>query len=109
MDTGDGPVRTLSLPHFFNLLTDPKEEYPATPNVPENLWVRYPASRGLLDHAVSLKKEPPIRHSGPLCSEGREAMKTRLRSVDLFEVELEARGNRGSEVVARRCRWIQPC
>jgi arylsulfatase len=65
MDSGDGPVRTLWLPHFYNLHTDPKEEFPAAPSVTENLWIRYPASKVLLDHAASLKKEPPIRPGTP--------------------------------------------
>jgi hypothetical protein len=26
----------------------------------DNLWVRYPASQVLIDHAKSLKEEPPI-------------------------------------------------
>jgi len=65
MDSGDGPVRDLSLPHFYNLLVDQKEEHPAAPNVPENLWVRFPASKVLVNHAASLKKEPPIRPGTP--------------------------------------------
>ena len=65
MDSGDGPVRELSLPHFYNLLVDQKEEYPAAPDIPENLWVRFPASKVLLDHAISLKKESPIRPGTP--------------------------------------------
>jgi arylsulfatase len=65
MDIGDGPVREYSIPHFYNLLLDPKEEYPSAPNVPENLWVRFPASKVLADHAASLQKEPPIRPGTP--------------------------------------------
>ena len=65
LSRGDDPVRELSLPYFFNLLTDPKEEFPAAPNVPENLWVRFPAGKILTDHAVSLQKEPPIRPGTP--------------------------------------------
>ena len=65
MDVGDGPARDLSLPQCYDLLTDPKEEYPSAPNVPENLWVRFPASKVLLEHAASLKKEPPIRPGTP--------------------------------------------
>ena len=65
MSSGDDYVRELSLPHFFNLLTDPKEEYPASPSVPENLWVRYPAGKVLTEHLISLQKEPPIRPGTP--------------------------------------------
>ena len=59
MDVGDGPVRELSLPHFYNLLTDPKEEYPSAPNVPENLW--YASRRA----KFSLITPPRSRRSGP--------------------------------------------
>ena len=65
MDIGDGPVRELSVPHFYNLLIDPKEEHPAAPHVRENFWVRFPAGKVLTDHAVSLQKEPPIRPGTP--------------------------------------------
>jgi len=65
MDSGDGPVRELSIPRFYNLLVDQKEEHPAAPNVPENLWVRFPASKVLVNHAASFKKEPPIRPGTP--------------------------------------------
>ena len=65
MDSGDGPVRELSFPRFYNLLTDPKEEHPAAPNTPEYLWVRFPAGKILTDHRVSLQKEPPIPPGTP--------------------------------------------
>lgn len=65
MDNGGSPVRELSIPHFYNLLVDQKEEHPNAPSLPENLWVRYPASKILVDHAVSLKKEPPIAPGTP--------------------------------------------
>jgi arylsulfatase len=48
-----------ALPAFYNLLSDPKEQYPMR-LAPENLWVRYPASQVLIDHAASLRAEPPI-------------------------------------------------
>jgi arylsulfatase len=53
-----------ALPRFYNLLQDPKEERPVR-LAPANLWVRYPASQVLIDHAVSLKKEPPIPEGTP--------------------------------------------
>ena len=37
----------------------------AGPNGPENLWVRFPASKVLVNHAASFKKEPPIRPGTP--------------------------------------------
>jgi hypothetical protein len=33
--------------------------------MPENAWVRYPASQVLIDHAMSLGKEPPIKAGTP--------------------------------------------
>ncbi|RLA05365.1 MAG: arylsulfatase, partial [Gammaproteobacteria bacterium] len=53
------PLRTYGLPLVYNLLLDPKEEYPAQ-YAAENLWIRFPAGQVLVDHAESLKKEPPI-------------------------------------------------
>jgi arylsulfatase len=55
---------SYGVPLFYNLLQDPKEERPRR-LVPENLWVRYPASQVLIDHAASLKKEPPIPAGTP--------------------------------------------
>ena len=52
-------------PLFFDLLTDPKEEHPLDPRWIENSWVRWPAGQVLVDHAASLKKEPPIRPGTP--------------------------------------------
>jgi arylsulfatase len=59
-------IRTLndrttsySVPMFYNLLQDPKEEH-GRRLIPDNLWVRYPASQVLIDHAKTLKEEPPI-------------------------------------------------
>lgn len=64
--TGVGdPVRQYSIPLFYNLLVDPKEEHPTDPRVVENLWVRYPASGILLEHMKSLRAEPPIRPGAP--------------------------------------------
>ena len=53
-----------SVPRFYNLLQDPKEER-GTRLLPDNLWVRYPASQVLIDHAISLQKEPPIKEGTP--------------------------------------------
>ncbi len=55
---------SYSVPRFYNLLIDPKEEH-GTRLLPDNLWVRYPASQVLIDHAASLQKEPPIREGTP--------------------------------------------
>jgi arylsulfatase len=58
------PVRSYGVPLFYNLLLDPKEEYPVL-NAPPNFWVRYPAGQVLVDHAVSLRMEPPIPPGTP--------------------------------------------
>jgi hypothetical protein len=65
LDDATGPVETYGIPRFYDLYVDPKEEYPLDPRVIENLWVRYPISQILLEHIVSLKKEPPIRPGTP--------------------------------------------
>jgi arylsulfatase len=56
--------KDYGVPLFYNLLQDPKEERPRR-LIPDNLWVRYPASQVLIDHAASLKKEPPIPAGTP--------------------------------------------
>ena len=61
----DVPVKAYSVPLFFDLYTDPKEEHPLDPRWIENGWVRWPAGQVLVDHAVSLKKEPPIPPGTP--------------------------------------------
>jgi arylsulfatase len=58
------PVRNYGVPLFYNLLLDPKEEYPVL-NAPPNFWVRYPAGQVLVDHAVSFQDEPPIPPGTP--------------------------------------------
>ncbi len=55
-----GVVKESSGPHFFDLLVDPKEEFPMD-RWEESTWVRWPIGKILTDHATSLKKEPPIR------------------------------------------------
>jgi arylsulfatase len=54
------PVKTFGVPRFYDLYVDPKEEHPLDPRIPENFWVRFPASQILLDHMITLHKEPPI-------------------------------------------------
>jgi arylsulfatase len=66
ISSGSGdPIREYSVPLFYDLYIDPKEEHPLDPRVVQDLWVRYPLSQVLLDHAASLKKEPPIRPGTP--------------------------------------------
>ncbi len=59
------PVSNFSTPLFFDLLIDPKEEHPTDPRVVEDLWARFPITKALSDHLVSLKKEPPIPPGTP--------------------------------------------
>ena len=65
IDIADGPVRELSVPRFYNLLIDLKEENPSMPSTGENYWIRFPAGKVLTEHLGSLKKEPPIRPGTP--------------------------------------------
>lgn len=66
VDRGFGePIKDYSFPLWYDLHTDPKEEYPLDPRFVENLWVRWPAGQVLIDHRASLKKEPPIRPGTP--------------------------------------------
>jgi len=58
------PVRSYGVPLIYNLLLDPKEEYPSL-YTPPNLWVRYPAGQVLVDHEQSFKAEPPIPPGTP--------------------------------------------
>jgi arylsulfatase len=60
VNRGTDAVAEYPLPRFYNLFTDPKEEYPLLPDSLGNLWVRWPAGQVLTDHLVSLKKEPPV-------------------------------------------------
>ena len=65
IDAGFGaPLKQYPTPAFYNLHLDPREEHPVL-FAPENLWVRYPASQVLADHAVSLQEEPPIKPGTP--------------------------------------------
>jgi len=58
------PTRSYGFPLIYNLLLDPREEYP-TLHTPPNLWVRYPAGEVLVEHARSLQEEPPIAPGTP--------------------------------------------
>ncbi|UCH64585.1 MAG: arylsulfatase [Ignavibacterium sp.] len=60
LDKGFGvPPKEYSVPLFYNLHLDPREEYPVL-NAPPNFWVRYPAGEALLKHLGTFKQEPPI-------------------------------------------------
>jgi arylsulfatase A-like enzyme len=59
------PTKEYPVPLFFDLYTDPREEHPLDPRWWKTGWVRWPAGQVLVDHVVSLKKEPPIRPGTP--------------------------------------------
>jgi arylsulfatase len=64
--TFDFPERkTFDFPRFFNLYSDPKEEYPLTKATAGHFWVRWPMSELLKSHLASLKREPPIISGTP--------------------------------------------
>jgi arylsulfatase len=57
------PPAKLGSPKAFDLITDPKEEYPATGL--RNSWVAAPAMKVVLEFEQSLKKYPPITPGMP--------------------------------------------
>jgi len=57
------PPTKLGEPKVFDLITDPKEEYPATGI--RNTWVAKPAMNIVAEFQRSLKKYPPIAPSTP--------------------------------------------
>ena len=65
VERGTDAVVEYPLPRFYNLYTDPKEEYPLLPDSLGNLWVRWPAGQVLTDHLTSLKEEPPVPPGTP--------------------------------------------
>jgi len=65
VERGTDSKRTFDFPRFFNLYSDPKEEYPLTKATAGHFWVRWPMSEILKEHAASLEKEPPIKSGTP--------------------------------------------
>jgi arylsulfatase len=57
------PPTKLGNPKAFNLITDPKEEYPQTGL--QSTWVAGPAIKVMVDFEQSLKKYPPIPPGTP--------------------------------------------
>jgi arylsulfatase len=57
------PQAKLGVPKLFDLITDPKEEYPETGV--RNTWVTEPAMKIVTDFEASLKKYPPIAPGTP--------------------------------------------
>ena len=59
------PTRSYGVPLIYDLHTDPKEAHPLNSQWYHNGWIRWPAGEYIVKHAVSLKKEPPIRPGTP--------------------------------------------
>ena len=60
VERGTDAKQTFDFPRFFNLYSDPKEEYPLTKATAGHFWVRWPMAELLKAHAASLAQEPPI-------------------------------------------------
>jgi len=65
VERGTDAKRTFDFPRFFNLYSDPKEEYPLTKATAGHFWVRWPMGELLTEHGASLQKEPPIPSGTP--------------------------------------------
>jgi len=65
VERGTDARKTYDFPRFFNLYSDPKEEYPLTKATAGHFWVRWPMAEILKEHAASLKAEPPIAAGTP--------------------------------------------
>ena len=65
VERGTDEKKTFDFPRFFNLYSDPKEEYPLTKATAGHFWVRWPMGTILTKHAESLQKEPPIKPGTP--------------------------------------------
>ena len=65
LEVGFGsPTKSYSVPLFYNLHLDPKEQFPMQ-EAEKSLWVRYPASQALVDHLTTFKEEPPVPPGAP--------------------------------------------
>jgi arylsulfatase len=60
VERGTDHKMTYDFPRFYNLYTDPKEEYPLTKSTAGHFWVRWPMGELLNEHTLSLQTEPPI-------------------------------------------------
>ena len=65
VERGTDERKTFDFPRFFNLYSDPKEEYPLTKATAGHFWVRWPMAEILKAHTRSLKQEPPIEPGMP--------------------------------------------
>ena len=65
LDAGFGvPTKEYSIPLFYNLHLDPKEQFPMQ-EAEKSLWVRYPASQALVEHLTTFQTEPAIPPGTP--------------------------------------------
>jgi arylsulfatase len=64
LDKGTGVVKEWSIPRFFNLHLDPKEEHALSYKI-QYAWVTIPAGKLVADHLASFKKYPPIKPGAP--------------------------------------------
>jgi arylsulfatase len=55
------PTRSYGVPLIYDLHVDPKEENALNSQWYHSGWIRWPAGQYIVEHMVSLKKEPPIR------------------------------------------------
>ena len=62
---GSGKLNVFPLPHFYDLYSDPKEEYPVTKATGGSLWQRWGCGPILTEHQESLAAEPPIKPGTP--------------------------------------------
>jgi len=65
VERGTDEKKTFDFPRFFNLYSDPKEEYPLTKATAGHLWVRWPMGELLKAHTESLMQEPPTKVGTP--------------------------------------------
>jgi arylsulfatase len=66
VERGTDDKKTYDFPRFYNLYSDPKEEYPLTKATAGHFWVRWPMAEQLLaPHLESLAQEPPIKPGTP--------------------------------------------
>jgi arylsulfatase len=66
VERGTDEKKTYDFPRFYNLYSDPKEEYPLTKATAGHFWVRWPMAEQLLaPHLASLAQEPPVEPGTP--------------------------------------------
>ncbi len=65
-DTGYGsPVKDFPTPVIYDLINDPREEWPVSSSVQSNSWIGGPVFQALNAHLQTLVDEPPIATGTP--------------------------------------------